>query len=216
MRLRARAAVTRATAGSLAGLAGLAGLAALAVLTGGCGGSDAPPRPPQVLRVTVAAGGLVPEVATGVAAGDGRVVTVAHALAGRGVVRVAGRPARVLRSDDRLDLALLAVPGLRAPAVRLGGDARRVTLAVLRDGRTRALGGAVRRRVVVRFRDQPSDPPKVRPGLELAATIDPGDSGAPVLDPRGRVLGVVYARSRDRTDTAWAVDASAVRTLLAR
>jgi S1-C subfamily serine protease len=216
MRLRARAAVTRATAGSLAGLAGLAGLAALAVLTGGCGGSDAPPRPPQVLRVTVAAGGLVPEVATGVAAGDGRVVTVAHALAGRGVVRVAGRPARVLRSDDRLDLALLAVPGLRAPAVRLGGDARRVTLAVLRDGRTRALGGAVRRRVVVRFRDQPSDAPKVRPGLELAASIDPGDSGAPVLDPRGRVLGVVYARSRDRADTAWAVDASAVRTLLAR
>jgi S1-C subfamily serine protease len=210
MRLRPRAAVTRATAGSLAALA------ALAALAGGCGGSDAPPRPPQVLRVTVAAGGLVPEVATGVAAGDGRVLTVAHALAGRGAVRVAGRPARVLRSDDRLDLALLAVPGLRAPAVRLGGDARRVTLAVLRHGRTRALGGAVRRRVVVRFRDQPSDAPKVRPGLELAASIDPGDSGAPVLDPRGRVLGVVYARSRDRADTAWAVDASAVRTLLAR
>ena len=209
-RLRTRAASARAVPASLAALA------ALAVLVAGCGGSDVRGRPPQVLRVTVAAGGLVPEVATGIAAGDGRVLTVAHALAGRGAVRVAGRPARVLRTDDRLDLALLAVPGLRAPAVRLGGDARRVTLAVLRDGRTTALGGAVRRRVVVRFRDQPSDPPKVRPGLEVAASIDPGDSGAPVLDPRGRVLGVVYARSRDRTDTAWAVDASAVRTLLAR
>ena len=129
-RLRARAEVAVVAA------------ALAAVLAGGCGGSDAPRRPPQVLRVTVAASGLVPEVATGVAAGDGRVLTVAHALAGRGAVRVAGRPARVLRVDDRLDLALLAVPGLRAPAVRLGGDARRVTLAVLRDGRTTALGGA--------------------------------------------------------------------------
>jgi len=191
-------------------------VASLAVLAGGCGGSDAPRRPPQVLRVTVAAGGLVPEVATAVAVGDGRVLTVAHAVAGRGAVRVAGRPARVLRVDDRLDLALLAVPGLRAPAMRLGGVARRVTLAVLRDGRPTPLGGAVRRRVVIRFRDQPSDPPEVRPGLEVAASIDPGDSGAPVLDMRGRVLGVVYARSRDRADTAWAVDASAVRSLLAR
>jgi len=190
--------------------------ASLAVLAGGCGGSDAQRRPPKVLRVTVAAGGLVPEVATGVAVGDGRVLTVAHAVAGRGAVRVAGRPARVLRVDGRLDLALLAVPGLRAPAVRLGEVARRVTLAVLRDGRPTPLGGAVRRRVVIRFRDQPSDPPEVRPGLEVAASIDPGDSGAPVLDTRGRVLGVVYARSRDRADTAWAVDASAVRSLLAR
>ena len=190
--------------------------ASLAVLAGGCGGSDAQRRPPKVLRVTVAAGGLVPEVATGVAVGDGRVLTVAHAVAGRGAVRVAGRPARVLRVDGRLDLALLAVPGLRAPAVRLGEVARRVTLAVLRDGRPTPLGGAVRRRVVIRFRDQPSDPPEVRPGLEVAASINPGDSGAPVLDTRGRVLGVVYARSRDRADTAWAVDASAVRSLLAR
>ena len=178
---------------------------------------DLPPRrTPQVLRVTVAAGGLVPEVATAVAVRDGRVLTVAHAVAGRGAVRVAGRPARVLRVDERLDLALLAVPDLRAPAMRLGGVARRVTLAVLRDGRPTPLGGAVRRRVVIRFRDQPSDPPEVRPGLEVAASIDPGDSGAPVLDTRGRVLGVVYARSRDRADTAWAVDASAVRSLLAR
>jgi S1-C subfamily serine protease len=214
--------MSAADRGPPAGVAAIAGLAlavtSLAALADGCGGAAPPDRPPRVVRVTVATGGLVPEVATGIAAGDGRVLTVAHALTGhaRGAVRVAGRPARILRVDDRLDLALLAVPGVRAPEVRLGGGARRVTLGVLREGRPAPLGGAVRRRVVIRFRDQPSDPPKVRPGLEVAARIDPGDSGAPVLDGHGRVLGVVYARSRDREDTAWAVDATAVRTLLGR
>ena len=93
---------------------------------------------PDVVRVTVATDGLVPEVATGVAAGDGRVLTVAHALSPGRAVRVAGRPARVLRLDRRLDLALLAVPGLRAPALRLGDDARRVGSLVLRGGRRAA------------------------------------------------------------------------------
>jgi S1-C subfamily serine protease len=188
---------------------------ACGALLGGCGGGaadDAPP--PRVVRVSVAVDGRVPEVATGVAVGDGRVLTVAHALSGGHAVTVAGRRARLLRADRRLDLALLAVPGLPAPAVRVGGDARRVEIAVLRAGRVRSLRGSVRRHVLVHWRDQPSDPPRDRPGLELAARIDPGDSGAPVLDARGRVLGVLYARSSADDRTAWAVDGSAVRALV--
>ncbi len=194
-----------------------AGLLACAVAAGGCGASGADDGPaPRVLRVTVADAGLVPEIATGVAAGGGRVVTVAHALEDARAVTVAGRPARVLRVDRRLDLALLAVPDLRAPAVRLGGDDGRAAVTVLRDRAARTLTAGIRRRVLVRWRDQPGDPPRERPGIEVAARIDPGDSGAPVVDRRGRVLGILYARSSERAGTAWAVDASAVRTLLGR
>jgi S1-C subfamily serine protease len=193
-----------------------------ALAPAGCGGSA--DEPPRVVRVTVAVDGLVPEFATGVVTGDGRVLTVAHALSRGHAVEAAGRPARVLRVDRRLDLALLAVPGLRARAVRFGGDdarlgrddARSVAVAVLRDGRARALTGSIRRHVVIRWREQPGDRPLVRPGIELSARVDPGDSGAPVVDGRGRLLGVLYARSRDREGTAWAVDASAVRSVLAR
>jgi S1-C subfamily serine protease len=166
-----------------------------------------------VVRVSVATGGLVPEIATGVATGDARVLTVAHALSGRRAITVAGRPARVVRLDRRLDLALLDVPGLRAPALRFGRDARRVGLVVLRGGRPRMVSGSIRRHVLVRWRDQPGEPPRDRPGLELAAAVEPGDSGAPVIDSRGRLLGVLYARAGERT--AWAVDASAARTVLA-
>jgi S1-C subfamily serine protease len=191
-----------------------AGLVVVAcvLVASACGASS--DDPPAVLPVSVAGDGLVPEVATGVAVGDGRVLTVAHALDGGRRVTVAGRPARVLRADRRLDLAVLAVPGLRASAVRVGGDADRVRLAVLRDGRAGSLPATVRRRVLVHWRDRPAGPPRDRPGLELAARVDPGDSGAPVLDARGRLLGVLYARSSDDDRTAWAIDASAVRSVL--
>jgi S1-C subfamily serine protease len=183
-----------------------------AVLAAGCGGGEGP----AVLRVTVAQDGLLPEIATGVAAGDERVLTVAHALDGRRTVAVDGRPARLVGIDRALDLALLAVPGLRAPALRFGGDGEQAGLVVLRDGRPRSLAGGIRRHVLVRWSEQPGDPPTDRPGLELAATVDPGDSGAPVLDPHGRLLGVLYARADDDDRTAWAVDASAVRRILGR
>ena len=191
---------------------------ACAVVAGGCGGAVGAPAPPapQVLRVSVAGDGLVPEVATGVAVGDGRVLTVAHALSAGRAVTVGGRRARVLRADRRFDLAVLAVPGLRAPAVRVGGAGAPVRLGVIRGGHPVMLAGRVRRRVLVYWRDQPGDLPRDRPGLELAARVDPGDSGAPVLDRSGRLLGVLYARSGDDDGTAWAVAASAVRALLRR
>jgi S1-C subfamily serine protease len=197
--------------GALAAVAG-------ATVAAGCGaGGPAPASPTRPLRVAVAAGALVPQVATAVATGDGRVLTVAHVLTGGRRVAVGGRRARVLRVDRGLDLALLAVPGLRAPAARLRATGSgRIAVAVVRDGRPRSLPGSVRRRVVVRWRDQPGDPARRRPGLELAATVQPGDSGAPVLDGDGRVLGIVYARARDSERTAWAVAASAMRAFLAR
>jgi S1-C subfamily serine protease len=54
----------------------------------------------------------------------------------------------------------------------------------------------------------------VRPALELAAAVQPGDSGAPVTDASGRVLGIVFARSDSGPPTAWAVDAAAAGALL--
>ena len=201
-------------------LAGPAAVAAvpLCALAAGCGAGDAgPTAPPRVVGVSVTGDGRVPEVATGVAVGDGRVLTVAHVLAGGRPATVLGRPARVLRIDRRADLALLSVPALRGPALRLGrwhgpgerpGPARRPPAA-----RCRGRSGAASTPASA---TAPGDRPLLRPAIELAAGVAAGDSGAPVLDRNGRVLGIVFARASDGAATAWAVDRGAVRALLAR
>jgi S1-C subfamily serine protease len=122
-----------------------------------------------------------------------------------------GREVTVLQRDDALDLAVLRVPGATGPPVRFGdadGELRVLT-APRRGGAARvaATGPVVqaglRRRINARLVDQPGKPR--RPSFELAADIVSGDSGAPVVDSDGEIVGVVYARSTRRGGTAYAV-----------
>jgi len=170
----------------------VAGVVAIVALVPGWG--DAPP-PPEPLRVTVPGG----VIATAISSGPGRVLTVAHVLDGARAAWVDGRPARVVRVDRRLDLAELAVPGLDAPPVRTVGSGTDAVVRVLRDGEAVTLSAPVRRRVTASIAGHS------RPALELAATVEPGDSGAPVVDAHGRVLGIVFARG---SRGAWAVAVS--------
>jgi hypothetical protein len=182
----------------------LAALAAAALLAPTV--AAAPPRAPDT--VTVAVGH---DRATGFVAGDGLVVTVAHVLEddgaddrGRGAdggpaISVDGRAAAIVRLARRHDLALLRVPGLRGEAPRLGGDGTQVL------GRP----APVVRRVSARVDGGPP-----RPALIVRADVAAGESGAPLVTVSGRVAGVVFARSRAREATAYAVDAAAVAARL--
>ena len=195
----------------------------------------APAERPQVVTVYAWTGGERPERATGFVVAPGRVMTVAHVL--DGAVRVEVRPApargggapgpgrppargggapgpgrvparggaaRVVRTDRALDLAVLRVPGATGPRVRFGDHARDLRLLA-----ARAVPAQVRRRVDARLVDQPGRPR--RPSLEMAATVLPGDSGAPVVGADGAIVGVVYARSTRRSATAYAIRGTEVR-----
>jgi S1-C subfamily serine protease len=157
-------------------------LALAALVVAGCGA-----QAPRVVGVRVPTGPLSSERATAVAIGPGRVLTVAHVLHGADPVFVGARPAGVVQVDRRLDLAILAVPGVRGGVT--WGDAHageRVTVQALRGPVTARV-----RRVITADVDG-----NVRPALELAASVLPGDSGAPVVAD-GRVLGVVFAGGRE-------------------
>ena len=173
----------------------LAALAAAALLAPTVAAT--PPRAPDVVDVRVAH-----DRAHGFVAGDGLVVTVAHVLDDAGApVLVDGRRATVVRLDRGSDLALLRVPGVEGEAPRLGGG----------SGGASLLG---RPATVVRHVNASVDGGPRRPALVLRARVTVGDSGAPVLTDSGRVAGVLFARSRTRASTAYAVDAAAVAELL--
>jgi putative serine protease PepD len=174
-----------------------------------------------VVGVIVAAGSGPADGATGIAAGAGRVVTVAHVLQGGGRITVRGsdgmaRRARVLALDRRDDLAVLVVPGLRGRAARFAGGAAAARLLVLRDGRRSARPAAARRAISARVAGSGAPPDYRRPSLELDADVVAGDSGAPVLSRDGSVVGVVFATARERDGVAYAVDGAVVGRLLRR
>jgi S1-C subfamily serine protease len=188
---------------------------------GGCGGGAAPtaPVPPALLAVTVTDPSGARSIATAFAAGDGRAVTVAHAIAGSHAVLVAApggpaRRARVVATNRRLDLAVLAVPGLKAPVMSVASPRanQAARVIVVRGSRSRSLQATVRRLITARVRDDPGAVARVRPALELDAAVSQGDSGAPVLDAKGRIIGMVFAQASYRDDRTYALDARAVRS----
>ena len=156
----------------------------------------------------------------------GRVVTNAHVVAGVDAPRVqvggVGRRygSRVVVFDPARDLAVLAVPDLRAPALRVGSDLRRGQPAVVAgfplDGPYRLDSARVREVVTARGEDIYAEQRSVRRIYSLYARVRPGNSGGPVLGADGAVVGVVFAKSLDDDRTAYALTASEAEPVLDR
>jgi S1-C subfamily serine protease len=199
--------------------AALALATAAALATAGCSRDEPLPTTPTLLKVTVPGDGPVPDVATAFAISTTRAITVAHAVGNRRTVLVAApgerpRRVRVLRTDRRLDLAVLDVPGLRAPVFGMGhlDQGAWGWVLVLRGAQRPLLHAQFLRRITANVRNAPGAAAQVRPALELRTEVQQGDSGAPVLDLNGRVLGMLFAQAADRNDRAYALDASAFTT----
>lgn len=160
---------------------------------------------------------------TGWVAEPGLVVTNAHVVAGsRSVtVRAAGSryPARVVAFDDGRDLAVLAVPGLPAAPLPLGrtlahGDSAAVAGYPL-GGPLRVDPARVREVLTARGDDIYGRTQVDREVYSLLATVQPGNSGGPLLDTDGTVSGVVFARSLDDPRTGYALTLDELRPVLA-
>ncbi|MHB1614296.1 MAG: MarP family serine protease [Actinomycetes bacterium] len=154
----------------------------------------------------------------------GHVMTNAHVVAGvrNPVVRVGGTgpsyPARVVLFDAERDVAVLYVPGLTAPALRLDQTlATRGTSAVVagfpENGPFRVVAARVRSVLEAKGPDIYGQPGVVRQVYSLYTSIAPGNSGGPMLSTSGQVLGVVFAESVDSPSTGYALTANEVAPL---
>ena len=165
-----------------------------------------------VVKVSsIGCGGLV--TGSGFAIGSGYVVTNAHVVSGTTAHTIQQTDGTTMRAtvilfDPDRDVAVLYVPGYTAPGLGFasagrgtggavigypGGQAERVTPAVV-DGEVSAEGRDIYNQGLV-----------TRQIFVLQASVHPGNSGGPLIDLQGRVLGIVFATSASDPNQAYAL-----------
>jgi S1-C subfamily serine protease len=150
---------------------------------------------------------------TGFVVSSGLVVTNAHVVAGERSTRVTtsdGRrlDATVIAFDPNRDLAVLRVPGLSLPALELGQgtiDERGALFGHPGGGELREAPVRIAEEITARGTDITRTTPTERDVFVLAAVTAPGDSGGPIVDADGRVIGVMFAYDISRESTAYAL-----------
>jgi S1-C subfamily serine protease len=188
-------------------------------------GPVALPRSPQVREaiddagrstvqiVAVGCGNVVVE-GSGFVVAPGLVVTNAHVVAGSDDITeydsVQSERATPILFDPNYDLAVLRVPDLTVPPLLIdpayiGRGTQAVVLGYPDGGPFDAQPAGV----LMRF--DPESPniydtaTTQREIYELQALVRPGNSGGPLVEPDGEVIGVVFSRDSDNSDIGFAL-----------
>jgi S1-C subfamily serine protease len=149
---------------------------------------------------------------TGFVIAPQRVITNAHVVAGTDRVAVetsrGSLDATVVSYDPDTDVAVLKVPQLRAPVLQLsaapaatGSDA--LVLGYPLDGPYTASAARVRDRIRLRGPDIYNGATVVRNVYTVRAVVRSGNSGGPLLDGSGQVLGLVFGAAVDNDETGF-------------
>jgi S1-C subfamily serine protease len=156
-------------------------------------------------------GGLV--TGSGFPVGDGLIVTNAHVVSGttdHRIQTVEGEvlPATVVFFDPEVDVAILRVPGYNGPVLSFARGDRGTTGAVIGypgGGPERVEPAVVDGAVNAEGRDIYNQNLITRQIFVMQASVHPGNSGGPLVDLQGHVLGIVFATSAGDPDQAYAL-----------
>ena len=158
---------------------------------------------------------------SGFVAAPDLVVTNAHVVAGTNAVSLdtlyGVKDAEVVYYNPDVDIAVLRSPGLGitplewAPAEAATGDSALV-VGFPESGPYTVTPVRVRERLIIAGPDIYASGHVERDAYTVRGTIQPGNSGGPLLDSDGRVLGMVFGASIDETDTGYALSAAEIRT----
>ncbi len=168
------------------------------------------------LRLELTGCGAVSEHrASAMAIGDDLALTVAHAFENieSFVVRMADdstTTATIVHLDTDLDIAIVRLDRPAPGHLRIAEDLDRADV----DNRVVSFvsyadieGPQEKSAIVLRFVNISLDGEGSRRGIELAADINAGDSGGPVLDGNGDVIGMIFATSR-LGESGWATEST--------
>jgi S1-C subfamily serine protease len=150
-----------------------------------------------------------------------RVMTNAHVVAGvRGgpqVLVIGGEVyrSRVVVYDPRRDIAVLQVPGLPLRPLEFNPDAQARDDAVV-AGFPRGAPSFVAEPARIRTKQWAKGPDIYHAGqvkreiYSIRGTVEPGNSGGPLLATDGTVYGVIFAAALDDQDTGYALTANEI------
>ena len=155
-----------------------------------------------------------------------RVMTNAHVVAGSNSVQIyaSGNPldATVVSYDPSVDIAILAVPNLPpAPLAFAQGEAKSgesvVVLGYPGGGNFTATPARIREAIRLSGPDIYRDPaPVTRDVYTIRANVEQGNSGGPLIDLNGHVLGVVFGAAVNTKPVSGSSTADEVAGQLAR
>lgn len=157
---------------------------------------------------------------SGFVASPDHVITNAHVVAGTGAVRldtVLGvKDADVVFYNPEVDIAVLYSPDLGLPVLdwasssaASGDDA--VVMGFPDSGPFEAAPARIRERITIAGPDIYSEGRVEREAYTVRGTIRQGNSGGPMVDQNGDVLGLVFGASVDQTDTGYVLTAAEVQ-----
>ncbi|MEU4691764.1 MarP family serine protease [Actinoplanes sp. NPDC023714] len=145
-----------------------------------------------------------------------RVMTNAHVVAGtREVVVETSRgqlEGTVVVYDPKRDLAVLNVPGLEAPVMKFvskeaASGASAIVLGYPQDGPYNAQSARVRDVSRITGPDIYDSGDVTREIYTIKSLVRSGNSGGPLIDPNGGVLGVIFAAAADDKNVGFALTA---------
>jgi S1-C subfamily serine protease len=154
------------------------------------------------------------------------IVTNAHVVAGEPsgqteVLLPDGRtlgPATVVLYNPSVDIALLKVPDLNEVPLKIatGSSGQKVAVLGHPNGQDplAVQPATIADEVLAKGQDIYGTHETLRAVFVLAALLARGDSGAPLIDTSGRVVGIAFAIAPDRSTTAYALSTSELKPLL--
>jgi S1-C subfamily serine protease len=156
---------------------------------------------------------------TGFVIDEERVMTNAHVVAGTEQVLVETTrghlEAEVVHYDPATDVAVLAVPGLDEKPLPLAEEPAEagddtIALGYPLDGPYTATPTRIRERITLRGPDIYDSRTVQRDVYTVRGQVRSGNSGGPLIDPDGRVVGVVFGAAVEDPDTGFVLTADEV------
>ena len=143
------------------------------------------------------------------------ILTNAHVIAGTEKLEVidfnGGRSTTYpINADFKTDLALLKGPDLAVTPLQVAEpkENQRGSILVGSQGLVETIPVTLLRLLNIVIADIYGEGKHTRSGLELSADVESGDSGGPIINAKGQVIGLIFSRSTTQNEISYGISST--------